>query len=59
MINKKNMSQNIQAADIAQKAGFQYGDAELICRIADSIQKTQNYDQTNLLFKTENLAKEE
>jgi len=41
-INKK--SQNIQAADIAQKSGLKYGDAGLICEIAEGIQK-HNQDE--------------
>jgi len=36
-INKK--SQNIQAADIAQKTGLKYEDAGLICEIAGNIEK--------------------
>ena len=39
MINKKNISQNIQAADIAQKTGLTHKDAVLICEIAGNIEK--------------------
>ena len=38
-LNKKNISQNIQAADIAQKTGLKYEDAGLICEIAGNIEK--------------------
>ncbi len=37
-------SQNIQAADIAQKTGLTQGGAELICEIAENI---QNYKNSN------------
>ena len=43
MINKK-ISQNIQAAHIAQKAGLKHTDAALICEIAEGIQKN-NQDE--------------
>ena len=42
MVNKKNISQNIQAADIARKAGLKYTDAGLICEIAKNIQKNNH-----------------
>ena len=41
-LNKKNISQNIQVADIAQKAGLKYEDAGLICEIAGNIEKFRN-----------------
>ena len=42
-VNKK-ISQNIQAAHIASKAGLKYEDAGLICEIANGIQKN-NQDE--------------
>ncbi len=42
IFNKKNISQNIQAADIAQKTGLGYEDAGLICEIAVNIEKFRN-----------------
>ena len=44
MINKKK-SPHIQAAYIAQKTGLKYEDADLICGIAENIQKNNNQDK--------------